>query len=289
MAPNGPGMALAWVPVHSVEFHDSPADVKHFLRTFAPGRQLRSIGAVHPSFEEVSACIRLGDKYQCKGLVEVYIDYLKQYYPAGLTAGPSSSNDQTASDPCCYPLTPPGFELKHTIGVVNIIRDMESKGTDREMDVKRLLPIALVRCMMLGAQVAIGFACDDGRVEELSREDLGRVFVGQANLMRFYFTALERIVAVQHPPAGWPQPACIDVLRQLERTLRDKSSVLDPTQLVYMLYEDLKQQGIGPNRTKLCDYCYTIVLQRARTEQAEMFHSLPAMLGLVEKGPGQQR
>lgn len=41
MAPNGPGMALAWVPVHSVEFHDSPADVKHFLRTFAPGRQLR--------------------------------------------------------------------------------------------------------------------------------------------------------------------------------------------------------------------------------------------------------
>ncbi|KAI0656182.1 hypothetical protein C8Q70DRAFT_922059 [Cubamyces menziesii] len=285
--PSGPETVLAWVPVHSVQFHDPPGDVRHFLRAFTPGKQLR-IGAVHPSFEEVSACIRLGDKYQCKGLVEVYIDYLMQYYPSGLTAEPLGPNVQLVSNPLRYPLTPPAFELKHTIGVVNIIRDLERKGLDQELDVKGLLPVAFARCMMLGSQVATGFDRSDGGREKLSREDLGRVFVGQANLMRSYYQALKRILDVQFDP-HWPRPNgpsdCAEVLKQLDHTLPDlKTGILDPTQLVYMLCEDLKQQAVGPKRMKLCDDCYVWVLGRAREEQERLFRGLPTMLGLVEEG-----
>ncbi|KAI0334218.1 hypothetical protein GY45DRAFT_1318692 [Cubamyces sp. BRFM 1775] len=281
----GPGIVLAWIPVHSVEFHDPPADVKYFLRTFTPGRQLR-IGTVHPSFEEVSACIRLGDKYHCMELVEAYIDYLKLYYPAGLAAEPSSPNGQAERDPYRYPLTPPAFELKHTIGVVNIIRDMERNDLGREMGVTDMLPVALGRCMVLGAQVTMGFAYNDGRQEDLSREDLGRVLMGPRDFIRTYCQAVDRVfepkLAANCPLLAHSRIPCPVVLKKLGCLLRElKVFVLDPTQLVYMWNEHLKQQGLGPNAIKLCDYCYFKFLVRAKEEQQKMFRRLPTILGLV--------
>ena len=74
------------------------------------------------------------------------------------------------------PPRPPSFKAIHSIGVVNLAHMTNTPS---------LLPTALMGCCMLDATELIeGFKREDGTLEKLSPEDLGRCLLGRANLVR---------------------------------------------------------------------------------------------------------
>ena len=113
----------------------------------------------NPSFDLVSASIRLGHKYQMAKLVDHSIAYLKTWYPADL----ATWQKHCASGGTLY--VPPGFHHSHAVGVVNLARFTGELS---------ILPTALLDCCLLEEHILKGFDRADGTHEELTPADLQR-------------------------------------------------------------------------------------------------------------------
>ncbi|KAI0370988.1 hypothetical protein BV20DRAFT_943153 [Pilatotrama ljubarskyi] len=250
-----------------VPLPDSPEDIRHFLRVLIPGQTLR-IGPMDPSFDEISACMRLGHKYQCDQMVQRSIDYLKRYYPDDIDVWMSKDR----------PLDPPRFEPIHHIGVVNLARTI---GADA------LLPVALARCCLLDGEIVEGFAREDGTRETLSTEELGRLFAGKAKLMRFNTYATHRVFRQAIAEGCRRASTCAGVLKRLLSELVKHEDVMDPLSLTYAWdkYIDRVEVKKIDGERELCAKCYKMLTQeRAQEEQRELFRRLPAMMGVTVDG-----
>ncbi|TBU54196.1 hypothetical protein BD310DRAFT_969937 [Dichomitus squalens] len=148
----------------------SPEDVRHVLKFLYGGT-----ACVEPSFEEVSAHIRFGHQYKTEKLLKRSLDYLKKFYVTRLEAWVQLPS-----------IDPPLFQPIHAIGVVKLARLLGVDGAE-------LLPIALMRCCTLGAEIVEGYICEDGAQVTLSSEDLGRCFVGRTRLLEASILATDKL------------------------------------------------------------------------------------------------
>ncbi|KAI0743006.1 hypothetical protein C8Q80DRAFT_948749 [Daedaleopsis nitida] len=149
-----------------VHIAESPEDVRHMLRVYMPRTKTSPFLPDNPSFDAVSACIRLGHKYQMPELVDHSIEYLKEYYNTDSGSESASSNRRA-------PYGPPSFRNEHAIGVVNLAR-LTAEET--------LLPTAFLICCTLGSDIVKGCAREDLSREFLSQEDLGFCFKAKSAL-----------------------------------------------------------------------------------------------------------
>ncbi|KAI0668972.1 hypothetical protein C8Q78DRAFT_1193951 [Trametes maxima] len=245
---------------------DSPEDLRHFLRVLTPGRTLR-IGPVEPSFDELSACVRLGHKYQCDQMVQRSIDYLKKYYPDDI--------DVWVND---GPVDPPRFEPIHRIGVANLAR---TTGTDA------LLPVALARCCLLDSEIVSGFTREDGTRETLAYDDLGRVFGAKSKLMHTNVYATHRVFRQTVAKDCRRQEVCAKVLKRLLSELVNDEKAMDPLRLTlaWDAYIDRIEVKKGDGERELCAKCYKMLKdERAKEEQRALFRSLPTIMGVTIEG-----
>ncbi|OJT06025.1 hypothetical protein TRAPUB_3123 [Trametes pubescens] len=226
-----------------------------------------SIGPVEPSFDEISACMRLGHKYQCDQMVQRSIDYLKDYFPDDI--------DVWVDD---APHDPPKFEPIHRIGVVNLAR---TTGADA------LLPVALARCCLLDGEIVGGFAREDGTQEVLARADLARVFAGKARLMHTNVYATHRVFRQAVAKECRRAKACEGVLKRLLGELVQDEAVMDPLRLTYAwgAYVDRIEVKKGDGERELCAKCYAMLkTERVKEEQRALFRALPGMMGVTVDG-----
>nr|VWP00171.1 Zn(2)-C6 fungal-type domain-containing protein [Ganoderma boninense] len=252
----------------------SPDDLRHVLR-FVSGGTSR----VEPSFSEIAAHIRFGRKYKAEKLLQRSLGYLRKFYVTELAAWTKLPR-----------LDPPFFEPVHAIGVVNLARLLGKDG-------EALLPIALMRCCMLGARIVEGYEREDGTRETLSPADLGRCFEGRVRLLdasvraaetlRAHTTsdecsrplrckaALQRFIAElvgsDNAASGTATPAELCCLRW------DLSLSLSPRR-AYL--QEAGTDAVGED--KLCTKCFARQLE----EQRKIFARLPQMMGVSVEGWG---
>ncbi|PIL26159.1 hypothetical protein GSI_11914 [Ganoderma sinense ZZ0214-1] len=255
----------------------SPDDLRHVLR-FVYGDTSR----VEPSFSEIAAHIRFGRQYKAEKLLQRSLNYLKKFYVTELAAWLKLPS-----------LDPPLFEPAHAIGVVNLARLLGKDG-------EALLPIALMRCCMLGAGIVDGFELENGTWEMLSPQDLGRCFEGRVKLLeasvraaetlRAHTTsdecsrpqrckaALQRFIAELVGSGDSDNAASGAATRNALCCLRWDLSLSLSSRRAY--FQEAGADAVGEE--KLCTKCFARQLE----EQRKIFARLPQMMGVSVRGWG---
>ena len=229
----------------------------------------RSYGGFHPTYHEISACIRLADKYECAMLMQRALEYLKRYF--------HDNFDAWKDDAAVF--APPKFERAHCIGVVNLARLTGQH---------KMLPGALMGCCQLGAEIADGFpresASDSdggGGRETLSPEDLARCFVGRAKLLEWNARATLRILHQEVHADCTQRKRCAEVLLRMLTAL-EESSVLYSLRWDWSWMPWLDKKD--PDR-ELCGACYGMLGKngRQKEQQRVIFDQLPALMQVEVK------
>ena len=117
-----------------------------------------------PNYHMISAYVRIAHKYQMDAILAEWIDYLKLHFTRSYVNWKAHAE-----------LLPPGFDLIHVIGVVNLARLVTCPS---------ILITALAVCTALGPEIVHGFLREDGQREMLSPDDLGRVFNAKGQLVQ---------------------------------------------------------------------------------------------------------
>ncbi|KAI0706735.1 hypothetical protein C8T65DRAFT_740574 [Cerioporus squamosus] len=170
---------------------------------------LRLVGMIHPTYDELSAQIRLGHKYRVKQMVQSGVDYLQVYFPETT----SRLKNWEIKDR----FKPPGFELHHAIGVVNLAR---LTGTHS------LLPAALMACASLGRELTKGFTRPDGTQEALASNDLVRCIAGRTAWMKATATASHKVFQRAIASDCKRRAKCKPVFDKILERLSDAESAL---------------------------------------------------------------
>ncbi|OJT03172.1 hypothetical protein TRAPUB_6248 [Trametes pubescens] len=151
-----------------VHLSDSPDDLRYVLRAYMPKGDYIPLYLSVPSYsyDEISAAIRLGHKYQMSKLLDHTLAYLKRHY----------TNDYTTWYNHAH-YVPLGFKRKiYAIGVVNLARLTGETS---------ILPTALLACCMLGPNELVhGFERADGTREHLNLDDIDLCVAGKDTLVR---------------------------------------------------------------------------------------------------------
>ncbi|KAI0334219.1 hypothetical protein GY45DRAFT_1318694 [Cubamyces sp. BRFM 1775] len=244
-----------------VHVSDSPEDLRHLLRALVPGKTPRVVPE-DLTFNAVSACIRLGHKYEMDHVVQRCLDYLKKHFV-----------DCYENWPRIDPPRPPAFQGIHCIGVVNIARTM---------NLDSLLPTALMGCCMLDAtEITDGFTREDGARETLSPEDLGRCFIGRANLMQANTLATLKLFNQTLSEGCTRRDVCAAVFLRLLDELRSHEKVV--CTLDWYKYWSDYVDGRDNDR-RLCPHCYTMLHEREKQQHREIWRKLPELMGVTVEG-----
>ncbi|TFK88120.1 hypothetical protein K466DRAFT_598906 [Polyporus arcularius HHB13444] len=250
------------LPCPAIHVTDSARDWRNVLRLlFHPEEQGLFVKRSDPSFDVVSACVRLGHKYQMTAVYQQAMAYLKYHFTADLLICKSRRN-----------WVPPGFTLAHAIGVVNLAR-LTGEHT--------LLPIALMVCCWKEADIVEGFTYDDGEQEKLAHDDLGLCFAAKARLLKV--TILAYFTTYTPPPPGSCElkdgDACRRALQGLaDIAAREVQRATLPNPIVVLNYA---LTGSGP---RLCNGCSTAVKSRQLERQRQNWKQLPSVLGIDVPG-----
>ncbi|OSD03792.1 hypothetical protein PYCCODRAFT_1466700 [Trametes coccinea BRFM310] len=242
-----------------VHVQDSPEDLRHFLQALIPGKTPR-VAPDDDSFHTISACIRLGHKYEVDYMVDRSLEYLKRCF---LVCASSSYSRPS------FP-KPPTFEDVHCIGVVNLAR-----WTNTDI----LLPPALMACCELSAtELMNGFSREDGTREVLCREDIGRCFVGRAKLVEASALIALRVFDQTLSPGCARRTECKPIFLRILDELKNNKDVVcsirwHDSVIPYIQREDRDRY--------LCWPCYRMLEAREEKEQQEVWNKLPELLGLT--------
>ncbi|TFK89062.1 hypothetical protein K466DRAFT_519692 [Polyporus arcularius HHB13444] len=161
-----------------VHISEHPISFKHLLREFMTGNACR-LPDDKPAFEAVSAIVRLGHKYELDSIVKKGLTCLEDIYPNEFRRWTRSLR---VSGEIFAPVSQPS---PRCISVVNIAR---------LTDTPSLLRPALVECCELDPkELMAGYRREEGVVEQLSADDLARVLLARAELIRLDALAALRI------------------------------------------------------------------------------------------------
>lgn len=131
-----------------------------------------------PSFHALSACIRLGHKYQIDHVVDEALTFLRQAYPKDFPSYLSRSM----------------FREEHAVGAVNLARLVGAAD---------ILPVVLLDCCALfGVDLVQGFVRPDGTHEALTTPELAICAEGKGRLVRENVYQLRRVTKFK------PSPKC---------------------------------------------------------------------------------
>ncbi|PIL27152.1 hypothetical protein GSI_10293 [Ganoderma sinense ZZ0214-1] len=204
-------------PCPVVKLSDSPHDLRHLLRNCMP-KQSGSIYDLDtmPSYDMISAAIRLGQKYNITHLSQKAVDVLKGYYTDSLDTWRSS----------IHAWCPSGWSEKQAIGVVNLAR------LTGELS---LLPVALMVCAIrVDGDVVYGFTREDGSQEYLTLHDLSLCFRAKTRLREASVAALFRSLTPT-PSHGCLAPhSCPNMLNNVLRRGNDMEA-----QVNFLMHSDV--------------------------------------------------
>ncbi|PIL26297.1 hypothetical protein GSI_12053 [Ganoderma sinense ZZ0214-1] len=243
---------------------DSPSDLRHILRLCMPKPDTNPFNPTvkEPSFESISASIRLGHKYDMTELVAHAFGYLKHHFPTTYKAQEQRSN-----------YCPPAFSPEHAIAVVNLARAFNEPA---------LLPCALLACTtLLEARTLIaGFERMDGVWEKLSEDDLVRCINARDALLATSVAGAIRVFKVR-PSSGCARPMqCQAELQKmvegLDGVVKRFGDLRDPTQSRLKLYKNVGK--------RVCVPCHDMLRERNVKEQRDAWVALPGLLDVEVEG-----
>ncbi|TBU28434.1 hypothetical protein BD311DRAFT_663467 [Dichomitus squalens] len=244
-----------------VHVTESPQELRHLLRVYMP-RKGRSFWDVPgPTYEEISASIRMGHKYDLKELYEQSLAFLKRHYTTDLRVWAESDY-----------YTPPGWKEIYSIGVVNLARLVGETS---------ILPTALLACTVMNAEIVRGFTYEDGSQETLSPDDLGLCFQAKSRVRQASIGAVVRTFRRSVAPGCKQAAVCKSALRTALHGLEafiDKLVLDDP---FFPFEEFVKDRKLG-----VCEFCMRLVRQRNWNERVAVWNSLPGLFGLDVPGWG---
>ncbi|TFK85598.1 hypothetical protein K466DRAFT_664389 [Polyporus arcularius HHB13444] len=251
--PQPPEAAMAPYPV--VHVTDTPEDLRHLLRACIPKNHSSPFVPNNPSFDVISASIRLGHKYQISQLVEHSVDYLKMYY----------TDDYHLFLQRGRPYWPPSFKAEHAIGVINLARLTGEHS---------LLPVAYLICCTLGKDNLRGFQREDGSWEQLPLDDVVLCFEARGNLVARR-TAATLYVFVTKDNGGCTTP------HKCQQTLYDFLNKLTVVELSNPdPFDSVLQVHKGELQESLCRECW-LLLDNYDIEQRDfIWDELPSFFGL---------
>ena len=212
----------------------------------------------------MSACLRLGHKYQMDSVVEEGIAYLRTCYPNNYNSWKK-----------CTPFQPPTY----SIGVINIARLI---GADD------LLPVAFLECCKLGEKVIDGFLREDGGYECLSIPDLKLCMRAQQTLAEARVQAVLRVIDTCPPDDCHESDSEVDsddsdhdceIPSRFRRILQNGSAPGLCTPDVFAPLSTLAEHTPG-----LCTACYKMLNRHFAREKRSIFKRLPTLLGITVAG-----
>ena len=171
------------------------------------------------------------------------------------------------------PPRPPAFEAIHSIGVVNLARMTNTPS---------LLPTALMSCCMLKpSELVNGFAREDGTPEKLSQEDIGRCFLGRANLMQANTLATLGLFTQTLSDGCTRRDVCAPVFLKLIDELRNNERVV--CTLEWYKYWSDYIDGRDDDR-RICAPCYKMLQEREKVAHRDIWRRLPELMDVVVEG-----
>ncbi|KAM5539618.1 hypothetical protein V8D89_006727 [Ganoderma adspersum] len=233
-----------------VHLSDSPHDLAHLLRVLLPKSRIHyrtTRASPVPTFDEISAVIRLAHKYN-----------IPQVQEEALTSLPSMSQ---------IPLMP-----AHYIGVVNLAR---------LTDTPTLLPLALYNCAYLDSSVLDGWTREDGTVEHLSCADARRCIDARIVLTDERTLSLSRLFDATPSRECVSRIACIAELHRVPDIVL-RSELTRRVRPLYDWTDTITRLGGGFP----CGPCREELLERNERERKRVFDSLPEIFGITVEGWG---
>ena len=220
-----------------------------------------------PSYHEISAAIRLGDKYKITELYSQSLAYLKRYFPCTLASWLTLDT-----------YGPPSWKAFEDAGAVALARFTGELS---------ILPAAFVACICEEVErprdwgIANGILREDGSKERLSTADLNTCFRGQANLRAATTAAMLRTFK---PAAAQECKTPVECRRALRKVILNLGTRLnslfhgDP----FAEYDTF----VGPDGLGACSFCTSMVLERSKKEREDVWNQLPELLGIDIPGWG---
>ncbi|RDX49012.1 hypothetical protein OH76DRAFT_1351425 [Lentinus brumalis] len=241
---------------------DSPHDLRHLLRVYMPAL----IAAKALTFDAVSACIRLGKKYQMTELYSECAQFLRNHYTTDFDRWTGHAY-----------WAPPSFSDLHAIGVVNLAR-LTGEAS--------ILPTALLACTLLRSDILRGFTRADGTQEILGAEDLARCFDAKARVVEVTIAARLRTfhpeVSAQCKSGPRCRVALCSALRMLEQKISSRQAAEEPRRV---------GDPLGPatsvcsyDQLGLCTTCEDMVRVRDLQARKELWNRLPEIVGVEVAG-----
>ena len=226
------------------------------------------------SYPTISACIRLGHKYQMDALVKETVSYLRTRYPDDYDAWKIGA-----------PYAP-----VVSIGVINLARLV---GADA------LLPVAFMECCKLGPSVIDGFTNDDGTHEYLSPPDLKLCIQAQQALIEARVQAMLRVIdlnpilACSHYYDGnssgsdWYSDEEYTDRRRLKGFYRRLKAGRISDLYTPDAFQDLLPL-VRKDIPDLCSPCLSALKTGFSKERRSAFKRLPELIGVQVEGWGQK-
>ncbi|KAI0703098.1 hypothetical protein C8Q76DRAFT_632366 [Earliella scabrosa] len=243
-----------------VHLSDSPVDLRHILRAYMPPGDEPYVTS-HPSFDVISARIRLGQKYQMSAAYEQSLRFLKKRFTHDFEVWNELNH-----------WVPNGWVDQEAIGVVNLARLIGEP---------LLLPSALLVCAVLEEEVVHGFTREDGSQENLTLEEIALCIKGRRELQ------IANAAVVLRTLSAAPSLRCKDLTSCRSSIQKALSGLhLHVDSLVagspFRSYLDCVKDG----KLGLCSFCSKALSERNSEERLKMWNRLPECFGIEVPGWG---
>ena len=267
-----------------IKLPDSPHDLRHVLQSCMPKQSGRSVGfewsvRIHvdisdslygtptPSFDMVSATIRLGQKYKITHMYQKGLTFLKGHF-----------TDDFDSWMAIGSWCPPNWDEVQAIGVINLAR------LTGELS---LLPTAFMACALLPDMNPVhGFTREDGSRESLTLDDLGLCFEAKGRLREAGIAALHRVLDPTVSPKCTTSPQCAKAFKMIFRGNKIEKNVncmMTQDVLLYTASNYFTNDGEEDKYT-ICQACLDMLQERDEKGNRALWDRLPELLGIEVPG-----
>ncbi|KAI1795317.1 hypothetical protein LXA43DRAFT_1080215 [Ganoderma leucocontextum] len=250
-----------------VQLADSPQDLAHLLGVLLPTSPVHyhmSKADQPRSFDEVSAVIRLADKYHIESVLDHALRSLQRYH--------FTSNFDAFSGP---PDTEISVEPIHAIGAVNLAHLTNTP---------RMLPLALYKCCYLDDDALLaGWKRADGTVEQLTPTDLKRCSDARMPLLALHASFHSRLFNQLSLSPECPQSlSCAWVSGWMADVLR---SALPERMVGFDVFHGWAKQLAALTKTRgLCEACVRLLMRRNWVDRGRIWDALPEVFGVAVEG-----
>ena len=197
----------------------------------------------------------MGLKYQLNELYEKSRQFLKSHYTDDLDAWTKHTNWQ-----------PSHWQENESIGVVNLARLMNDAN---------ILPTALMSCVYMDERIVQGFRREDGTLETLTVDDLGRCFRASRVLWQMNLTGILHVLQDIASPGCTKEKGCTGMLQGAQRRLKAQIEQIMTSSPFKLTPEYFLLKGYP---LRMCMECTKMVEERIRKERTELWARLPEVL-----------